>query len=210
MHPRGGRGVRVERKSWGLASSRVRHPIVVPLPLRHTRGRSSSERNTLSKTLRFVIDRVTQPSPFEKSNSQVEAGFSVRQPLCRHGVQIPLTQQHIVLAADFYFSSIGGVEEHPIVYLYRADMSADGDYCTPDKTPSDRHSGGNQDSRAALPLPLLSLRRHENPIIQHSDRQRLRIGHALASLRKSPRAAHQRPHNQQEGDETGRSSAGDR
>ena len=100
--------MRVERKSWGLASSRVRHPSVVPLPLRHPRWRSTSERNSLSKTLRFVIDRVTQASRFEKSNSQVEAGFSVRQPLCRHGMQIPLAQQHIVLAADFYFSPICG------------------------------------------------------------------------------------------------------
>src|SRR5829696_3293465 len=53
MHPRGGRGVGVERKSWGLASSRVRHPKVVPLPLRHTRWRSSSERNIRKQNVKI-------------------------------------------------------------------------------------------------------------------------------------------------------------
>src|SRR5215212_10310076 len=131
MHPRGGRGVRVERKSWGLASYRVRHPIVVPLPLRHTRGRSSSERNTLSKTLRFVIDPVTQPRRFEKSNSQVEAGFSDRQPLCRHGVQIPLAQQQIVLAADFYqtrrrpIATVAGIKIPALLFRSPGSPSVD-------------------------------------------------------------------------------------
>src|SRR5215212_5010659 len=154
MHPRGGRGVGVERKSWGLASSRVRHPKVVPLPLRHTRWRSSSERNIRKQNVKI---RYRSRSTLRRFEEQLTS----RGRFFRPTTALPPRRADPARAA--------------------ADSPCRG--LLPDKTPPDRHGGGNQDSRAAFPLPRLTLRRHENPIMQHSDWQRLRIGHALASLR---------------------------
>src|SRR4051812_9657124 len=90
-------------------------------------------------------------------------------------MKITFAKQYVVLASDLYLGPILGVEQHPICRLDGPDVSSDCDDVTPGQPASDRHRCGDHDACTAAPLTRLVVGRDEDPIMQHSDRQRTLI-----------------------------------
>src|SRR5215218_2587245 len=118
-------------------SSRSGTDAVVPLPLRHTRAKPSSERNIPGQNVKIRYRRRNTSKTTLGRASQVEAGFSVGHSLRCYRVYVPFPKQHIVLATYLYLSSIGGIEQHPILDFHDPHVISDRYHNTPDKPASD-------------------------------------------------------------------------
>src|SRR6478609_3986675 len=79
------------------------------------------------------------------ARSEVKAGVRL-DALGRHGVNVPLAQEQVILARDFHLMAIIRAEQHVIADLDRAHVVADREHLPPDQ-----------------PLRYLGGRRNENP-----------------------------------------------
>jgi hypothetical protein len=91
-------------------------------------------------------------------------------------VNISLTEDDVVVAADFDFITILWAEQHLIARFHGTNIGPDRhDFC-PHQALADLRRCRNENSASGPALALWSAQVHENSIVQHLDRKFLAAG----------------------------------
>ncbi len=131
---------------------------------------SNGDRNAF----RHVATLAVRPPRHEQSFGQcqelkVEAGASFREALGSNSVNISLTEDDVVVAADFDFVTILWAEQHLIAWFHGTNIGPDRhDFC-PHQALADLRRCRNEDSAGGPALAFWSAQVHENSIVQHLD-----------------------------------------
>ena len=120
---------------------------------------------------------------------EVEARASFREALGSNCVNISLTQDDVVVAADFDFVSILRAEQHLITRFHRTDIRTDGHDFGPYQALADLRCRRNENSAGGTALTLWPAEVHKNSIVEHLDRKffaagTYAVGQSIGGLRR--------------------------
>ena len=86
-------------------------------------------------------------------------------------MDVALAQDEVVVAADLDLVAVLGVEQHLVADLDGAHVRADGDDLGPRQPLGHLRGGRDEDAARRAPLALLAGDLHQEPVVQHLDRQ---------------------------------------
>ena len=93
-------------------------------------------------------------------------------------MEVALAQHDVVVAADLDLVAVLGAEQHPVADLGRAHVLAERDDLGPHQPLGDLRGGRDEDAARRSALAVLVGDAHQQPIVEHLDRQLLVVqGH---------------------------------
>ena len=117
---------------------------------------------------------------------QVETGAFGVEPLRRHGVDVALAQDDVVLAPDLDLVSVLGAEQHTIGHFHRAHVRTDRDHLGPGEALAELRSRRDEDAARGTPLAVGPVDLHEDAIGEHLDGETIVRGHGRKRYRVAP------------------------
>ena len=151
---------------------------------------SNGDRNAF----RHVATLAVRPPRHEQSFGQcpgleVETGASFRETLGSNCVNIPLTKDDVIVAANFDFVTILGAEQHLITRFHGTDIRTDRHDFGPHQALADLRRCRYENSAGGTALTLGSAEVHENSIVQHLDGKffaagTYAVGQSIGGLRR--------------------------
>ena len=107
------------------------------------------------------------------SGLEVEAGTALFQTLGGYSMNIPFSQDDVIVAADLDLVTVLGIKQDLVPNLHGPYVRSGGYHLCPTQTLT--HLGGSryQDSAGGPPLTILCVGADQNSVVQHLDRETL-------------------------------------
>jgi hypothetical protein len=86
-------------------------------------------------------------------------------------MDVSLAKQYVRLAADLYFATVLRIKQDSISDLNRADVCSSCDHSCPRQPSPHLRRRRDHDASRRAPLTRVGVNCHQNPVMQHPDRQ---------------------------------------